>query len=54
MNSIGHLYLSFAKSAIRIAGAAVGICKKSITWVAGSLIAAEVLGVAEELVDKRK
>lgn len=53
MNSKGHLYLSLAKSVIRIAGAAIGIKNKSVAWVAGSLIVAEILGVAEELVDER-
>ena len=53
INSKGHLYLSLAKSVIRIAGAAVGIGKNSVAWVAGSFLVAEILGVAEELVDER-
>ena len=53
MNSKGHLFISLAKSAIRIVGAVVGICKKSVAIIGGSLILAELLGVAEELVDER-
>lgn len=53
MNSKGHLYLSLAKSAIRIIGAVIGMKDNSVAWVAGSLITAEILGIAEELVDKR-
>lgn len=53
INSKGHLYLSLAKSVIRIVGAAVGVATNSIEWVAVSLIAAEVLGIAEEIVDER-
>lgn len=53
INSKGHLYLSLAKSAIRIIGAVIGMRGNSVAWVAGSLITAEALGIAEELVDER-
>ncbi len=46
---VKHKYISFAKSAVRIA-AGVALCY-SMFWYAGSLlILAEVLGVAEEMV----
>jgi hypothetical protein len=46
---VKHKYISFAKSAVRIA-AGVALCY-SMFWYAGSLlILAEVLGVVEELV----
>jgi len=46
---IKHKYISFAKSAVRIA-AGVALCF-SMLWSAGALlILAEVLGIVEELV----
>ncbi len=46
---VKHKYISFAKSAVRIA-AGVALCY-SMFWYAGSLlILAEVLGIAEEVV----
>jgi hypothetical protein len=46
---VKHKYISFAKSAVRVA-AGVALCY-SMLWYAGSLlILAEVLGVAEEMV----
>lgn len=46
---VKHKYISFAKSAVRIA-AGVALCY-SMFWYAGSLlILAEVLGVVEEMV----
>jgi hypothetical protein len=46
---IKHKYISFAKSAVRIA-AGVALCL-GMFWYAGSLlILAEVLGVVEEMV----
>lgn len=53
MNSKGHLLISIAKSIIRI-----GSCTASLVFgmfsilVAGFLVA-ELLGVVEEIVDKR-
>jgi hypothetical protein len=44
-----HKYISFAKSAIRIA-AGIALCF-SMFWYAGALlILAEILGIAEEMV----
>lgn len=46
---VKHKYISFAKSAVRVA-AGVALCY-SMFWYAGSLlILAEVLGIAEEMV----
>ena len=53
MNDKGHLYISLAKSIIRIGGAAVGVYKKSVVCLGIAFITAELLGIAEELVDKR-
>lgn len=53
MNDKGHLYISLAKSVIRIVGAVIAIGKKSVSILALFLLCAEVLGVAEEVVDKR-
>lgn len=43
-----HLYISFAKSSLRVIAGAAFICG---WWIAGGslLIAAELLGIAEEL-----
>lgn len=53
MNSKGHLYVSSAKSALRILSCIVSICKKSVKVLAIGLLAAELLGILEELVDNR-
>ena len=53
MNSKGHFLISAGKSAIRIIGCVVGVLNKSIAIIGCSLIAAEVFGVLEELVDNR-
>jgi hypothetical protein len=53
MNSKGHLTISLVKSGVRIVGCGIGIALSSLTVVASALILAELLGVAEELVDKR-
>jgi hypothetical protein len=46
---VKHKYISFAKSAVRIA-AGVALCF-SMFWYAGALlILAEILGIVEELV----
>lgn len=47
--SKGHFYISLVKSFIRIA-AGVALCIYGLPIVGGLFIAAEVLGVAEELV----
>ena len=53
MNSKGHLYISLGKSILRIVSAVVTIITKDVLWLASGFGLAEVLGVFEELVDKR-
>jgi len=47
--SRGHFYVSLVKSFLRIA-AGVALCVYGLPIVGGLLIAAEVLGIVEELV----
>lgn len=53
MNSKGHLFISFSKSAIRIVGGIVALVNLSVIPLAIGIIVAEIGGVLEELVDKR-
>ena len=53
MNSKGHLYISLGKSILRIASAIVTIITNDVLWLALGFGVAEVLGIIEELVDKR-
>lgn len=53
MNSKGHLFISLAKSAIRVIGGVVTLINGSVIPLAVGIILAEVGGVLEELVDKR-
>lgn len=53
MKSKGHLAFSLAKSATRIVGAVVAVISGSVVILAASFGIAELLSVAEELVDKR-
>lgn len=53
MNSKGHLYISLAKSVIRVIGGMISLAKKSIVPLALGIIVAEAGGVLEELVDER-
>jgi len=53
MNSKGHFIVSISKSIIRVVGCALGMAVSSIPIVCISLIAAEVFGILEEVVDKR-
>jgi hypothetical protein len=53
MNSKGHLCVSLAKSLMRIAGVIASLYTGEWFWLAVLLGAAEVLGVLEELVDRR-
>ncbi|MCM1232296.1 MAG: hypothetical protein NC124_21485 [Clostridium sp.] len=53
MNSKGHLYISLAKSGIRVIGGIVSFVKKSVVPLALGIIIAEAGGVLEELVDER-
>lgn len=53
MNSKGHLFISILKSGIRIISAGVAIASLNIMILASGILIAEILGIAEELVDKR-
>lgn len=53
MNSKGHLYISLLKSAIRIIGCVSTLVTKDIVLLAVAFGFAELLGVLEELADKR-
>lgn len=53
MNSKGHLIISLAKSAIRVAGGVATLISGAILPLALGIIIAEVGGVLEELVDRR-
>lgn len=54
MNSTGHLVISIAKSGLRIASCIVSLMHGTIWPLAAGFLVAEVLGIAEELVDKRR
>jgi len=53
MKSKGHLYISLVKSTIRVWGCVWGIIANSLEIALYGLALAELLGVLEELVDKR-
>ena len=53
MNSKGHLFISLAKSTIRIVGGIATLTTGSIVPLAIGIIIAEIGCVLEELVDKR-
>lgn len=53
MNSKGHLIISLAKSLIRIFSTITSIITGEIIVLASGLLVAELLGIFEELVDKR-
>lgn len=44
-----HFYISMVKSAVRIAGCAITLYTGSVFWLASGFLAAEFLGIAEEL-----
>lgn len=54
MNSLGHLVLSVTKSGLRIAACSVSLLHETIWPLAAGFLVAEILGIAEELVDKRR
>ena len=54
MNSIGHLTISVLKSSIRILACIWCIQYGGVAELAIGFLAAEVLGIVEEMVDKRK
>ena len=53
MGSKGHLTISVNKSLIRMACCISALMNDSLMILCAGLIIAEVLGVVEELVDKR-
>ena len=53
MNSKWHLYISFIKSAVRIIACALSLILQSLTALAAGMLIAELLGVLEEVGDKR-
>lgn len=53
MNDKGHFLISMIKSGVRILGSVIAIKKRSTAVLASALLGAEILGIAEELVDKR-
>lgn len=53
MNSKGHLYISLAKSIVRVIGGIGTLLTHSVVPLALGIIVAEIGGVLEELVDER-
>ncbi len=53
MNSKGHLYISLAKSFIRIGSAIASIWLKYYEILALGIVVAEIGGILEEVFDKR-
>lgn len=53
MKDKGHFYTSLLKSLIRIVACALAITNHNIYILAIGLFIAEILGVAEEIFDKR-
>lgn len=53
MKDKGHFYISLSKSLIRIAGCVLAIAGTGILSVPITFLLAEVLGIAEEVFDKR-
>lgn len=53
MNSKWHLIISDIKSVVRIAGCIGAIVTKSIVVLSVFLLIAEILGILEEVGDKR-
>lgn len=53
MNSQWHLYISFAKSIIRILSCVASLFTRDFGYLAAGFIVAEVLGILEELKDER-
>lgn len=53
MKDLGHFICSLAKSVIRIAGCGYALATGSVYVLAAALGLAEILGVAEEFLDKR-
>lgn len=53
MKDKGHFWISATKSAIRMIGSFIALVYNSIEILAWSFLIAEILGVLEEIVDKR-
>lgn len=53
MNSKWHLYISFVKSATRIIACMLSLVLQSVTVLATGMLVAEILGVLEEVGDRR-
>lgn len=53
MNSAWHLYISVAKSIIRIVSCIVSLVDGRFEWFAIGFVLAELLGILEEIGDKR-
>lgn len=53
MKDKGHFYISLSKSLIRIVGCVLAIAGADILSVPITFLLAEVLGIAEEVFDKR-
>lgn len=52
--SLGHFMVSLVKSIIRIISCIGSLVTANIFYMALGFIVAEILGIVEELVDKRK
>ena len=50
---MNHFNISMIKSSMRILGCVVALYTGSVIWLASGLLVAELLGIAEEVVDKR-
>lgn len=53
MNSRWHLYISLAKSLVRLVGCYLAIVNQSIVGLGIALGAAELFGILEEVGDER-
>lgn len=53
MKDKGHFYISLAKSVIRIGGCVLAAIEGSLVLLCAAFGVAELLGIAEELADKR-
>lgn len=51
--AMGHFLISIVKSLLRIVGCGMFLWKGSLNCLAGCFLLAELLGIAEEICDKR-
>jgi len=54
MNSFGHLIVSISKSILRIGSCVFAYGMNNVKYLAIGFLVAEILGIIEELVDKRE